>query len=167
MKRNLAHKIRIYPNQKQEILLKKSCGVARFADNWGLSQWKEQYELGENPNSYTLKKEFNAIKKEQYSFVLEVTKCASEKAIMNVGAAFKNFFKGKSKYPHFKKKFRHNSFYISNDQFKVEDKKVRLPKIGHVRMAEPLRFSGKIMSGTVSRRAGPWFISVFSKKDQR
>ena len=37
---------------------------------------------------------------------------------------------------------------------------IKLPKIGTVNMTEALRFSGKIMSATVSTKAGRWWVSV-------
>ena len=40
-----AHKIRLYPNNRQSTYLARCCGVARFAYNWGLAKWNEQYEL--------------------------------------------------------------------------------------------------------------------------
>lgn len=46
----LVHKIKLKPNNKQTTYFKKSAGVARFAYNWGLSQWKEQYAAGGKPN---------------------------------------------------------------------------------------------------------------------
>ena len=156
-----SHKIRLYPNKAQEILLKKSCGVARFAYNWGLATREEKYKNGEKIGSFDLKKLFNSIKKKDFPFVCEVTKCASEDALLNLGAAYNNFFKKKAKHPTFKKKGVHDSFGISNDQFWfVDDKRVKLPKIGLVCTAEKLRFSGKIMNGTVSRQADKWFLSV-------
>jgi hypothetical protein len=50
--------------------------------------------------------------------------------------------------------------YLSNDQFKIEANKIRIPKLGWVSVTENLRFSGKIMSATVSRVADKWFVSV-------
>lgn len=157
----IANKIRLYPNKAQEILLKKSCGVARFAYNWGLATREEKYKNGEKIGSFELKKLFNSIKKKDFPFVCEVTKCASEDALLNLGAAYNNFFKKKAKHHTFKKKGVHDSFGISNDQFWfVDDKHVKLPKIGVVRTAEKLSFQGKIMNGTVSRKADKWFLSV-------
>ena len=157
----VAHKIRIYPNKQQEILLRKSCGCARFAYNWALAKWNEEYQSGNKPNYLKLKKEFNTIKKEQFPFVTEVTKCASETAFINLGRAFNNFFHKLSKYPQFKKKGKHDSFGVNNDCFKfVDDKHIKLPKIGIVKCAESLRYTGKIMSVTVSSQANKWFISI-------
>ena len=40
------------------------------------------------------------------------------------------------------------------------DSRIRIPHLGWVRMRESLRFVGKIMSATISRRADKWFVSV-------
>jgi putative transposase len=37
---------------------------------------------------------------------------------------------------------------------------VRLRVIGQVKLREPLRFTGKIQSATVSREADRWFIAI-------
>lgn len=50
-----AHKIKLYPTATQEVLLRKSCGVARYSYNWALSKWEEMYSAGEKPSAYTLR----------------------------------------------------------------------------------------------------------------
>lgn len=37
------HKIKLDPNQAQAIYFARACGVARFAYNWALAEWKAQY----------------------------------------------------------------------------------------------------------------------------
>jgi putative transposase len=92
--------------------------------------------------------------------MLEITKCAPQLAIMQLGEGFKNFFAKRAKYPVFRKKGVHDRFSLSNDQFSVEDKSIHIPKLGWVRMCEALRFEGKIMSATISRVADRWFVSI-------
>ena len=156
----ISHKIRIYPNKEQDVFLKKSCGVARFAYNWGLAEWQNQYKNGGKPNHLKLKKQFNGIKRADFPFTCEVSKCCSETAFVNLGKAYKNFFDRRAKYPRFKKKGIHDSFGLNNLNFHVEGKHIKLAKMSPMRMAEPLRFDGKIMSGTVSRVADKWYISI-------
>jgi putative transposase len=88
-----------------------------------------------------------------------VTKCAPEQAFAYLGLAFKRFFNGQGRYPKFKKKGVRESFYLSNDQFKVAESRVKIPKLGWVKLTESLRFSGKIRSATVYRQVDKWFIS--------
>src|SRR5690242_3497568 len=105
-----AHKIKIYPTKPQELLLIKSCGVARYSYNWALSKWKELYQAGEKPSAYKLIKLQNSIKKEQMPFFMEVSKTAPQYAIHNLESAFKKMWSGKGGYPRFKKKGIKDSF---------------------------------------------------------
>ena len=158
-----AHKIRLYPNNKQATYFAKACGVARFAYNWALARSKELYEQDNayRFNEAALRRELNAIKAEQFPWMREVTKCAPQLAIKdNLKSAFKNFFAKRADFPKFHKKGVNDSFSLSNDQFKIKEAHVQIPKLGDVRLAEQLRFSGKIVSATVSRRADKWFISI-------
>ncbi len=62
---------------------------------------------------------------------------------------------------HFKSKKRDRlSFYLNNDKFSVDGYMLHVPKLGKVNMTEKLRFHGKIMSATISYRAGWWFVSI-------
>jgi len=64
-------------------------------------------------------------------------------------------------FPHFKSKKRDRlSFYLANDKFSVDGHTIRIPKLGDVNMTEELRFHGKILSATISSRAGWWFVSI-------
>lgn len=92
--------------------------------------------------------------------MLEVTKNAPQMAIIQLGEAFKNFFAGRARYPKFRKKGVHDRFTLTNDQFRVEGSRIRIPNLGWVRMRESLRFTGKILSATVSRVADRWFVSL-------
>ena len=74
----LAHKIELKPNNKQITYFKKACGVSRLAWNWGVAKWEEYYKAGKKVNGMILKKEFNSIKKKEFSFVYEVTKYACQ-----------------------------------------------------------------------------------------
>jgi putative transposase len=156
----IAHKIELKANNQQITYFKKACGVARLAWNWGLSNWQEQYIEGLNPSGMSLKKEFNAIKKEDFPFVYDVTKYAVQQPFIQLQEAFKRFFKKISGKPKFKKKNRSkDSFYIGGDQIKVERQKVKIPNLGWVKLREDIRFQGKILNATVSRIADKWFIS--------
>ena len=95
------HIIALDPNNTQATHLKKACGVARFSYNWALAQWKKQYEQDKNyrdecqtkgieidktkqnsPNQFRLRKQLNSIKKQQFPFMVEVTKCSPQEAII-------------------------------------------------------------------------------------
>ena len=182
----ISHKIALQPNNRQKTYFRKAFGCARLAYNWALAEWKRIYEEGGRPNKYEIKKKFNALKKEQFPFVYEVTKYATQQPIMDLGKAFDKFFrdlkKGVVSYPKFKKKKdNEGSFYIGGDQIKLsktnknkgrffkklvhnENAKceyLSVPNLGWVKMSEALRFSGKV-SGVVISQHGDRFFASFS-----
>ena len=140
-----AHKIALDPNNVQATHLARACGVARFAYNWALAEWTRQYEAWKadnslpRPNQMALR-QLNAIKRSEFPWMLEVTKCAPQLAIMQLGEAFRNFFALRAKYPKFRRKGIHDRFSISNDQFHIDGRRIRIPNLGWVRMREALRF---------------------------
>lgn len=162
----IAHKIALDPNNAQATYLARAAGTARFAYNWALTEWQRQYEAWkadnslQKPSEAALRRQLNALKREKYPWMLEVTKNAPQMAIIQLGAAFKNFFAGRAKYPKFRKKGIHDRFSLTNDQFSVDGSRIRIPNLGWVRMREALRFTGKIMSATISHVADRWFVSI-------
>jgi putative transposase len=162
----LAHRIRLAPNNVQATYLARAAGTARFAYNWALAQWQRQYRacLADpalpTPNEAALRRRLNAIKRTEFPWMLEVTKNAPQMAIMQLGRAFENFFAHRARFPTFRRKGRDERFTVSNDQFRVEDKRIRIPKLGWVRMRESLRFAGRIVSACISRLADHWFASI-------
>ena len=163
----IAHKIALDLNNQQASYCQKAAGVARFSYNWALGEWTVQYQackLDETlpkPSQMALRRQLNAIKREQFPWMLEVTKNAPQMAIIQLGEAFKNFFAGRASYPQFKKKGKsHDSFTLTNDQFSLDGSRIRIPNLGWVRMRESLRFSGKILSATISRTANRWYASI-------
>ena len=163
---NRTHKIQLDLTCKQQVYFAKAYGVARFTWNWALSKWEEDYKLGKKVNAFQLKKEFNRLKQEKFPWVYEVTKYASQQPFIYLQRAFQGFFSKKSKYPRYKKKGMHDSFYIGGDQVKIEEKNVKIPNLGWVRLRETLRFEGKINGITISRKANLWFVSIHVQTNQ-
>lgn len=156
----LAHKIALDPDKDQETYFRQAAGTVRFVYNWALAHWIEQYNCGENPSGMELKRQFNKIKYEKYPWMKDIHRDAHAQPFANIQHAFSSFFKGNTKYPTFHKRGCKDSFYVSNDRIEVRGKSVKIPKIGWVKMREELRFEGKIISATVSKRADRWFISI-------
>lgn len=158
-----AHKIRMYPNKAQETQLRKTVGAARYAYNWALEKWKTMYEAFDNGES-TEKPSANKLSalwtEEKPGWATETARVSQQRAIFDVGAAFQNMWRGNAGYPKFHKKGHRDSFYVDNSKAYVRGNRVHLPRIGSVRMAEELRFTGDNMSYTVSQYAGQWHVSI-------
>ena len=86
-----AHKIRLHPTPEQANYFARAAGTARFTFNWAMVEWHKQYEAGGKPSALALRTQFNAIQRDHFPWVYEVTKCAVEGAFMDMAAAFKNF----------------------------------------------------------------------------
>jgi len=161
-----AHRIRLDPNNIQATYLARAAGTARFAYNWALSEWQKQYEACKadptltRPSEAALRRLLNSIKRDQFPWMMEVTKNAPQMAIMQLGRAFENFFAGHARYPRFRRKGRDDRFTISNDQFRIEGRQICIPKLGWIRMWEALRFAGRIVSASVARVADHWYASI-------
>jgi len=161
-----AHKIRLNPTPEQANYFARAAGTARFVWNWALAEWNRQYEAGEKPTALKLKKQFNAIRRDQFPWTWEVTKNASDQPFLDLGKAFTAFFEGlkngkKKGRPKFKSKKRSRaSFYLANDQFELGDHRMWVPKLGWVNMAETLRFKGKVTGVRITKTADWWFASI-------
>ena len=158
-----AHVIRMYPTKEQEVQLKKTAGTSRYVYNWALAKWKEMYkavvdgESTEKPSAFKLCSMWTQQRPE---WSKETNRISQSRAILNVGQAFQNLWRGTGRYPKFHKKGRKESFYVDNIHVRWYGNKIQIPCVGRVRLAEPLRYSGKIMSYTVSTYAGQWYVAV-------
>jgi putative transposase len=172
-----AHKIRLNPTPAQEIYFRKAAGTARFVYNWALAEWKHHKAThpGEEYGVMALKKDFNALKGNDFPWVYDVAKDVAEGAFTNLGAALKNYYDRKNGkrqgkrvgFPKFKsKKNKRWSFRLNNDKIDTADHALYVPKLGWVNMAESLRFEGKLMGAVVSRHAERWYVSIAVEMDQ-
>ena len=181
---NQSFKYELKPNNKQVGLLIKSCGVARFAWNWGLARRIELYKTKEGKerytNSYKQDKELCRLKKTDYIWLYDVSKWITQFALQDLDQAYKNMIRRIKNHakkigkPHFKKKGIHDSFRIANDNFKqktqlmeVNEKSIKLPKLGFIRTKELTnKLKGRILNATVSREADRWYCSLCVEVDR-
>lgn len=172
----LGQRIRLDPNNVQATFLERCAGTARFAYNWGLARWKEQYAAGNKPSWWSLNAELNATKAVEFPWMGELPWAITNKALADLGSAFTHFFRrvkqggkpgGKLGYPRFKKKGRvREGFAVEGRALAFVDKQVKIPKLGWVRTQQELRFPGKILSARFSKRASHWYVSVQVEVDE-
>lgn len=105
-------------------------------------------------------------KKEEFEWISICGSKARKKAIMNAETAFKNFFLGKSKFPRFKKKSQQDvKIYFPKNgstDWTIKRHWVQVPTIGKIRLKEfgYLPVDAIVKSGTVSQKAGRFYVSV-------
>jgi putative transposase len=164
-----AYKTKLVVNNHEANYFRGCAGLARFVYNWGLAEAKRRYEkTGKTPSPRNvLKKEFNAIKREQFPWTADYPYVIVQSAFDDLDAAYKNFFRrakaGETPgYPRFKARGRDMSFRFVGAGITVEEARVKLPRIGWVRLAERgyLPVGAEVNSATISWRAGNWSVSV-------
>ncbi|MFH1876350.1 MAG: RNA-guided endonuclease TnpB family protein [Candidatus Omnitrophota bacterium] len=169
---NQAYRYELKPNNKQKTLLAKHAGVARFAYNWGLVRRKELYEKTKgSTTAVNQHRELNKLKKSEFPWMYEVSKCAPQEALRDLHQAYQNFFrelkKGKKTgFPKFKKKDMHDSFRLTG-AIGATDNTVQLPRLGKIRAKERIDLKGRILSAAISKEADRWYVSFAVERDRK
>ena len=165
----LAKKVRLYPSEIQEQKLWQSVGTARFIYNWTLAKQEENYKNGGKfISDGVLRKEITQLKKNELSWLNEVSNNIAKQAVKDACDAYKRFFKGLSDKPRFKTKKRSKkSFYNDNVKLKVKDNKlVNIEKIGWIKTNEQLPIGVKYSNPRISYDNKYWYISVGIEQEE-
>jgi putative transposase len=171
MKVTRGYKTELDLNNVQITACLKHAGAARFAYNWGLSRYQEEYAKGAKPpTAMSLHKELNALKKTDVPWMYEVSKCAPQEALRDLEQAFKHFFENCKKkkpaaiaYPRYKSKKKGIGSFRLTGTIHVFECAIQLPKLGKLKLKEANylpRSDVHILSATVSEKAGRWYVSV-------
>lgn len=173
------HKIALDPNDRQRGLLAQHAGFSRVAFNWGLARFKAGLDRkdADGKGQWLTAKEISAAftreKREEYPWCAAMAQEVGYQALRDLDAALHNWRgkkkdgsarKVKARFPRFKKRGMRDSFRTNTGSIRplVVDGRphVRLPKMGAIRLREPLRLSGKLETATVSRSGDRWFVSL-------
>ena len=174
-------KVRLNPNNKQLTKLFQYAGCARFAYNWAISREEENHKQGNKfLSDMDLRKEFTQLKKlQEFKWLNEISNNVTKQAIKDACSAYKNFFKGQSKFPKFKSKKQSTpSFYKDNIQIqftgthvKVEkfsiSKKPNKQKLNWIKLCEKERIPTdcKYMNPRFTYDGLYWYVSVSIEVD--
>lgn len=152
-------KTRLELNNKQATLANKHAGAARYAYNWGKSVCDLAIQNKDHrPTAIELHKKFVAEEKQTKDWLYEVSKCAPQQALRNLDEAYKRIFKVKgAKFPRFKKKGQHDSFYLEG-VIKSDNNKIKVPIFGWLKCSEILP-ECEIKNVVISKTANQWFIA--------
>ena len=164
----LAKKIRLYPTMEQEQKLWQSVGTARFIYNWTLNKQEENYKnSGKFIKDNDLRKEITQLKKNELSWLNEVSNNVAKQSVKDCCNAYKNFFKGLAEKPRFKSKKKSKpSFYNDTSKLKVKTKSVLIEKIGWIKTKEQVPMDVKYTNPRISYDNKYWYISVGVEVEQ-
>ena len=172
-KQNKAYKFRLYPTDKQALIIGKTFGCVRFVYNKMLAERKETYEnLKDDKDALKKVKHPTPAKyKKEYEWLKEVDALALANAQLNLDKAYKGFFKGNTKFPKFKSK-RHKQSYttnVVNGNIQLFGGHIKLPKLKMVKIKQHREIPSeyKIKSCTLSVTAsGKYYISILTEYEK-
>lgn len=155
---------RIYPSKAQQTLLNQTLSHCCELYNAALQERRDAYKIARKSISYreqqndlpeikAIRPEFNRI----HSQVLQ-------DVLRRLDKAFDAFFRraktkqGKAGFPRFRSRARYDSFTYSQSGFAIEHDKLRLSKIGKVKIKLHRPVEGKIKTLTITRTStGKWY----------
>lgn len=163
---------RLYPTNKQEVLLNRTLNTCRNTYNnalaerikqsklnrlersldvfpWGKPEWINYYDQAEN-----IKTEFQ---KELHSQVYQ-------NILKRVDRSFQNMFRGEG-YPRFQGRNRYNSFTYPGSGYSLTDNKLKLSKIGSVKIILHRQIEGKIKTCTIKKDIDQWYVTFSCEID--
>ena len=162
-----AFKYRLYPTAPQAEKINQNIGCARFVYNHLLDDRIKVYKETKQKS----KKTYCDLKKE-YDFLKEADSRALLNARENLDAAYDKFFKEPSAgFPKFKSKHKCLWSYTTdnnhNGTIRFDGNRLRLPKVGYVKVVEHRLHEGRILSATISHeRSGEYYASVLCEIEQ-
>ena len=159
-----AYKFRLYPNHKQIVFFERTFGCSRFIWNQMLADRIAYYEK----TGKSLKKNTPAQYKKEFPWLREVDSLALANVCLNLNNAYKSFFQSGFGFPKFKSKKTEQSYKTNSQKGLITlfEGKVRLPKIGWVKVTAHRQPKGLIKSATISKTTtGKYFISILCEEE--
>ena len=170
-----AYKFRMYPNEKQRILINKTFGCSNLVYNKLLDKKKTNPKL----SKYDLASFIPGFKQE-LEFLKEVDSMALVHTAYDVTVGYDKYLSGKGGMPHFKKKGVKVSYTTNcirslykgksyaNIMVDMKNRTIVLPKLGSVKIRgyRNLKdFPFRIINATVSKVANKYYVSVVVEED--
>ena len=187
MIRKKAYKFRIYPTKKQAKLIDKTFGCYRFVFNYSLATQKRKDEMWyiveemvqqgyfeENNWRGEFFDKTNSIKdiaklKKTHDWLKEVDSIALQSTVENLGIAYDKYYKKTGGKPKFKSKKNEIQSYTTkliNGNIEIIGKRIKLPKLGLVKIKNSRTINGGIKRVTVSKtKSNKYFVSILCDVD--
>ena len=160
-------KFRIYPTSKQKKSLQSYLDACHWVYNKTLEtrkkSWEEEKKSLSLYDTHNLLKEWREVKPEFENIHIHCLRDAQAR----LDKAFKSFFRriksgDKPGYPRFQGHERYNSFTFTQNGFRLIDNKLKMSRIGSVRIKQHREIEGKIKTLTIRRDSTSKWFACFS-----
>ena len=155
----LAHRILLQPRPRQGARLIEQAGYQRWCHNQMLARFRQGLANGIWWDVNTLQRE---LRRQRPEWTAERWSNGINEAARDLDRAISAWTSraNPARFPRFHRKRDRLSCSFSNAGVRADGRRVRIPKLGWVRMREPLRLDGKLCRATVVREAGRWWVSL-------
>ena len=170
------YKYRIYPTNSQIVLIHKTFGCVRKMWNSLLAQSLDNDNKHYLPKNKRTKKQYTIPQiKQEYGYMYEVDALALTGTWRNLKQAWSNYFRNSrpSGAPRFKKKRYAQSYQTNNligktgkGSIRTEGNRIKLPKIGYVKIRLHRSFQGTLKTVTIRETASGEFYATLMVDDQ-
>jgi len=159
-----AYKFRLKTNKESEVLLNRFCGASRFLWNKCLAMNLERLEKRQPILWYNELAFWLTVWKQsdEYSFLKECPSQVLQQKLRDLDRAFRDCFDKSQplkRTPMFKKIGLGDGIRFPQG-FKIENRRIFLPKIGWIGFYKSCEIPGKIKNITITNRGGQWFASI-------
>jgi putative transposase len=151
------------PTSEQVRRLERNADARRFIWNWGLDRRLSHYrESGENLAWGELSRELTRLKASAYGAWLRAADSqALQQGLRDLYRAFRAYFEGDAALPRFKSKKTDPARFRVPQRVTIDNRSVRIPKVGAVRVRISQPVLGVPGAATFKRdQTGKWFVTL-------
>lgn len=157
-----AYKFLLNPTKKQSKILKEILEECRWLYNLFLEQRISAHELEMKLTKYDQLMMIPALKMERPSLDLVYSQVLQDVGV-RLDKAFQNFFRRFKNgdlpgFPRFKSYDRYNSFCFPQSGFQLNNKELKIAKVGKIRIKQHRSIEGKIKTCTLIQENTKWFV---------
>ena len=160
-----ANTYRLHPTPEQAQQMAQIAGSCRYVFNLALDQRRTFGRAGRSINFASQCREVTMLRAE-VAWLKAAPIHTLQQALKDLDRAYQNWWAGRADYPTPRKKGLNDSFRFPDPvSIRVERTgkstgRIKLPKLGWIRLRGWYAIPGTICNATVSRRAGQWHVAV-------
>jgi len=159
------YRYRIYPTKEQKEKIEYTLNLCRYLYNNALEQRILAYKKYKKSISYNMQQNELPLVKQVLPEYKEVHSQVLQDVLKRLDKAFQNFFRrlgtnDKAGFPRYKGKNRYHSFTYPQSGFVIEGDKLRLSKIGNIRINLHRKLVGEPKTCTIIRKNDKYYVAL-------
>ena len=158
------YKYLLYPTRKQIEKLNWTLETCRILYNSALIDRKRHYEETKQGLSRIAQQKILVSDKKNITYLKDIHSQVLQDVLFRVEKAYKAYFRrlkdknGKTGYPRFKSEGRYDSITYTQSGFEIVGGKLKLSKIGHIKLKQHRSISGIIKTCNIKKEIDKWYV---------